>query len=756
MIESNGVYRYNYEYALKQGWNMKPEKIIEKTKDEREEYEVLFKEIETEHRRNEAITSVVQHLQDEAPIEKVIGDICGIVGMQLNVKVVGAVKYINRTGRYITVGKYVEGEEKKWFDFIELLGNYNIELYDTIAGEKEDSDEFVSILNMSEFDTMIVRSISLPKKTDMYLVVLSDDGRKWDNRDVIFVKDVSSLISSVLDKHISENSIASSYKALKEILNNIGIGIYVIDKISREILFSNKNMVKMFGTDPTGHKCYEFPIGNDENDCKQCEFLRRSSHYREAYDADKNTWYVIKNNDITWVNGRLVSLCTVTDITDKKKYEKRIEFQANNDFLTGLYNRMRCEKDLHETIAMAVNEGKNGMVMFIDLDNFKHLNDGLGHQFGDLLLKMISIGIQQIPGIENNCYRMGGDEFVILIEPENVYRADDIIEAIEQLFKKPWYLNGTEYYCTMSMGIVCYPEDGTDVNELIKKADIAMYDAKKKGKNRVEYYNTENESSSLKRLDIEKNMRYAVSLGCNEFKVYIQPIFDMRENKCIGGEALIRWDNGNLGFLGPGDFVPLAENLGLINVIGDYFLELSCRINKAWSDMGVEAHINVNLSIVQLMQNSIVENIRKVIEKTGIKPENLVLEVTESLAINDMNRMKDILQQLKSMGVGIALDDFGTGYSSLNYIKQMSFDIIKVDKSFVDDIVEDAYSKTFVKLITELSEQLGVKVCIEGVETKAQLETIKKMNVAMIQGYYYGRPMPYREFEKKFLGLEIN
>lgn len=720
-----------------------------------ERREALLSEMETELKRNEAITGIVRHLQDERPIDEVVCDICKSMCSYLGVCAVGVTRRVTDRGIYITIGKYEREGTEKWQSFIKNLGEYNIEPEDFVMVPGEKDHLYEGILGLADADGMLMYGIQLVEKTDMFLVVLSDDGREWTKSDITFAQSVSSMIHSVLDKRIAKNSLASSYEALKEILDNIGVGIYVIDKVSKDILFSNKNMVKLLGKDPTGYKCCDFPLGEeDDGQCDQCEFLRRSSYYRETYSIERNAWYVIKNNDIIWVDGRLVSLCSVTDVTDKKKYEKRIEFQANNDFLTGLYNRMRCEKDLYETITKAVEEGKSGMVMFVDLDNFKHLNDGLGHQYGDLLLKMISIGIQQIPGIENSCYRMGGDEFVILIDPENVYRANEILNSVEQLFKDPWYLNGTEYYCTMSMGIVCYPEDGTDVNDLIKKADIAMYDAKKSGKNCVEYYNSENEGSSLKRLDIEKNMRSAVSLGCDEFKVYIQPIFDVAENRCIGGEALIRWDNGNLGFLGPGDFIPLAENLGLINVIGDYFLENACRINKSWSDRGIDAHINVNLSIVQLMQNSIVENIAAIIDKTGVKPENLVLEVTESLAINDMNRMMKILSELKKIGVSIALDDFGTGYSSLSYIKEMNFDIIKVDKSFVDDIVDDDYSKTFVKLITELSEQLNVKVCVEGVETAEQLGTLKNMKVSMIQGYYYGKPLPYDEFQQKFLGIE--
>lgn len=722
---------------------------------EKEDYEILVRDMEKELKRNKAITEIVKYMQSDSPIDKLISHICKILCEYLGVSIVGLTRADRKKGSYISVGSYENESHGKWNLILHKISENNIIINKNDIVSDKESLPLGRILKELEISDMAAYGIDIEDVTDMFLLVLSENGREWTEEEKIFINSAAGMIQSVIERRIAKNSLTGSYEVLKEILDNIGIGIYVIDKETKEILFSNKTMVKFIGEDPTGHKCTEFPIGEaKDRNCSECDCLKKSSYYREIYNTDRNEWYVVKNDDITWVDGRCVSLCSVTDITDKKKYEKRIEFQANNDFLTGLYNRMRCEKDLYETISRAIDEGISGLIMFIDLDNFKHLNDGLGHQFGDLLLKMISIGIQQIKGIENNCYRMGGDEFVVLIEPENMYRAEEIIRSVENLFKNPWYLNGTEYYCTMSMGVVCYPEDGTDVNELIKKADIAMYDAKKSGKNRVEYYNSEQEGTSLKRLDVENNMRSAVSLGCDEFKVYVQPIFDVATEKCIGGEALIRWDSENLGFLNPGDFIPLAENLGLINVIGDYFLELACRINKSWSDKGVDAHLNVNLSIVQLMQNSIVDNIKKIIEKTGVKPENIVLEVTESLAINDIKRMMKILSELKKIGVNIALDDFGTGYSSLNYIRQMSFDIIKVDKSFVDDIVDDDYSKTFVKLITELSEQLNVKVCIEGVETEEQLNTLKKMNVSMIQGYFYGKPMPYVEFQEKYLGIK--
>ena len=464
-------------------------------------------------------------------------------------------------------------------------------------------------------------------------------------------------------------------------------------------------------------------------------------------------WYEVKYNDITWVDGREVSLCNVTDITDKKKYQQRIEFQANNDFLTGLFNRMRCEEDLQICIMEALSSKTKGAILFIDLDDFKHINDGLGHQYGDVLLKMISVGLQQIKGTEKRCYRVGGDEFIIIIEPAVYSNMEEIISEIQKLFSKPWYLGGADYYCTMSMGIVTFADNGSDVNDLIKKADIAMYEAKKSGKNKSVRYNKGGDKNSYIKLDIEKNMRSAVASHCSEFEIYIQPIVDVETERCVGGEALIRWNSRKLGFLSPGDFIPLAEHMGLITPIGEYVLRQSCMLNKKWSDQGIDLHINVNLSIVQLLSNSIVENIADIISRTSVKPENLVLEVTESLAINDMSRMKKIIKEIKALGVNIALDDFGTGYSSLNYIKQMDLDIIKVDRTFIRDIAEDDYAKAFIKLIAELSTQLKVQVCVEGVEDEKQLAVLKELNIDMIQGFYFGKPMKVQDFERKYLCL---
>jgi diguanylate cyclase (GGDEF)-like protein len=512
-------------------------------------------------------------------------------------------------------------------------------------------------------------------------------------------------------------------------------------------------MMQMAGWDLVGEHCYDYFYGCKAKECHRCKPHSQESYFTETYDEKRGMWYEVQYNDIIWVDGKEVSLCSINDVTDKKKYQQRIEFQANNDFLTGLYNRMRCEEDLQLLVDEAEQTHREGALLFIDLDDFKHINDGLGHQYGDALLKMIASSLRSIRGIENRCYRVGGDEFVIIIEPEYYDMYNEITEEIQKIFSSPWYLGKNEYYCTMSMGVLTFPSSGRDVNDLIKKADIAMYDAKKNGKNGSRLYNEGEDENQYIKLDIEKNMRSSVAAGCHEFEVYIQPIVDIHSERCIGGEALIRWNSKELGFLMPGEFIPLAEHLGLINSIGEYVLRTACGISKKWSDMGINVRINVNLSVIQLLDNNIVNIIREAIETSGIDPKNLVLEVTESLAINDMNRMKEVIKQIKELGVKIALDDFGTGYSSLNYIKQMDLDIIKVDRTFIKDISEDDYAQAFVKLIADLSKQLEVQVCVEGVEERQQLDTLKTMNINMIQGFYYGKPMQVESFEKNFLGI---
>ena len=570
--------------------------------------------------------------------------------------------------------------------------------------------------------------------------------RVWESDDIKFISGVKRVIQSILLKRIAKNSLASSYASLEAILENAGCGIYVVDYHTRSILYTNQKLKDLFSRTIKAGKLEEIVFAEEEE--------KKTHYYDEVYFVEEERWLDVHKTEIDWVDGRKVGLCTLYDITDKKLYQKKIENQANNDFLTGLYNRMRCEQDLGRYIAKAQAVNCEGALLYIDLDDFKHINDGLGHQYGDVLLKAISHSFQRIEGIEDSCYRMGGDEFIVIISEAVYPQMERILRDIDSIFSKPWFLKGEDYYCTMSMGIACFPSDGNSVDDLIRKADMALMTAKRRGKNCVEYYNDKDQASTYRRLDMEKNMRTAAMNACKEFEVYYQPIVNAQEDgtPCCGAEALIRWNSSVLGFVSPEDFIPLAEYLGLINPIGEFVLQEAAKRCKYWNDMGHPNYkVNVNLSVVQLLQNDIIKKIKKVIDDTRINPRNLTLEVTESLAINDMEHMKRILSEIKALGVKVALDDFGTGYSSLNHIREMPIDVIKIDRCFIEHLGEDDFSDAFVKMVNELANTIGVKVCVEGVETKKQLDVACDMKVCMIQGYYFGKPMKIEDFEKKYL-----
>lgn len=593
----------------------------------------------------------------------------------------------------------------------------------------------------------------------MYLVIHGTVKELTEELDS-FIHSIASVIQNIAQMRVTNNSLLSSYEVLKDILNNIGSGIIVCDRSSANILFENKVAGESKEIQNAIRECLQELMASEEyrsylarkkayDEDEEADYVKPYIRPIEKYSAESGLWFEIRFTNLVWIDGSEVIVCTASDITQKKKSQQKIEFQAHNDFLTGLYNRMKCESDLKKIIKQSVKDGVKGALMFIDLDDFKHINDGLGHQYGDVLLQQIAAGLQSIVGLRGKCYRMGGDEFVAIVMPDMFSELERIANKVKDMFNKPWYLMETEYFCTMSMGIAVFPDDSKDVHEIIRLADIALYESKKNGKNGYTFYDSCSKLNTARRLDIENSMRQAVTSGIEEFVVFYQPVVDVRTGECSSCEALVRWDSKALGFMGPGDFIPLAEYLGLITSIGDYVLEEACRQCRYWNEHGIpDFHINVNLSVVQLLQKDVAETVARILKKTGVNPKNIVLEITESFAINDMDRVLDIIKGIKKLGPRIALDDFGTGYSSLNYIKQLPLDIIKVDKTFIDDIVEDEYAQAFIKLIVELSDTIDTDIIVEGVENEAQLNILKELGVDYIQGFYYGKPVPAYEFEK--------
>lgn len=708
-------------------------------------------QMETELHRNEVMTSIVKLLESEKAFEEIGNNILKDVCEYLDISV-GALLRENEDGQTVDmICEYTAPDNAPLIDKFQGFSKNEIPFFNgrpyVISANSMMPDDFYQFFKRAGIRAGVFLPIDVDGHTEMY-VCFCERGKNsiWDVNDIKFVNDVKRIIQSILMKRMAKNSLASSYASLEAILENVGCGIFVRDLVSGDMLYTNQRFHEFFSESTVKTEIDEY--------MESVENQKNENGFQEIYFEKENRWFAFHRTYLNWIDGRNVLLYTVYDETDKKLYQQKIEKQANNDFLTGLYNRMRCEHDLEGYIRRAGEEGANGAILYIDLDDFKHINDGLGHQYGDILLKNISESLQRIPGVKNNCYRVGGDEFIIILAHQDEPILMEILEEITGLFTRPWMLKDKDYYCTMSMGVARFPSDGQTVDELIKKADIALYAAKTSGKNRIEFYDDNVESTSFKRLDLEKNMRNATHNSCAEFEVYYQPIVDVTkpDTPCIGAEALIRWNSQELGMISPTEFIPLAEYLGLINPIGEFVLREACERCKYWNDMGHPNYkVNVNLSVVQLLQNDIVDKVERVLRETGIFPGNLTLEVTESLAINDMKRMKKILADIRRLGVKVALDDFGTGYSSLNHIREMPIDIIKIDRCFIMDIGKDEFSDAFVKMVAELAGAINVKVCVEGVETRGQLDALLKTKIQLIQGFYFGKPMQIQDFEKKYL-----
>ena len=700
--------------------------------------------------RSEAMTNIVQLLGSDDSFEDLASKILEATGNFLGVSGAQLVQLSKDADTIDVIKEWYTDTSKPVLGMVKREKRPAIYYSDksiVVSGESMVSNQVRDYMREKNIKAYIAMPLMIKEQVAMYVSVTeSVQDKNWKIEEVKFINDATKIMQSILDRRIQKNSLTSSFISLQAILDNVGTGIYVRDASSGKVLFMNKVLANTF----------EYELANDTLNeiLDKARPLGVKDGYYEIHHSTKNKWYDMYFTYITWVDGKKASLCALYDITDKKLYQKRIEQQAYTDFLTGLYNRMCCERDLASCVDRTKNQGGQGGLLYLDLDDFKHINDGLGHQYGDVLLKSISNSLKQIEGINNSCYRMGGDEFVIIVPPESFSKFDDIIEQIKNVFSRPWFLKDSDYYCTMSMGICVFPEHGADVQELIKKADIAMYEAKKSGKNRVSRYSGDKSVMAGKRLDMEKNMRDASKENCKEFEVYFQPISDIQKPgaPCVGAEALIRWNSAAMGFISPADFIPLAEYLGLINPIGNHVLRQACIACKGWNDKGHPNYkVNVNLSVVQLLQNDIVDQIESVISETGINPRNLTLEVTESLAINDMERMKSILERIRSTGARIALDDFGTGYSSLNHIREIPLDVIKVDQSFVTDLADDEYSKSFIKMVSELACAIDVDICVEGIEREEQFKVLEGMKVRMVQGYYFDRPMRQEDFERKYV-----
>ncbi|MGC8120497.1 EAL domain-containing protein [Marinobacter sp. VGCF2001] len=434
------------------------------------------------------------------------------------------------------------------------------------------------------------------------------------------------------------------------------------------------------------------------------------------------------------------------DISIRKRYEQQLLRQANYDILTGLPNRMLALDRLKLALAQARRDETQVGVMFLDLDNFKHINDTLGHDAGDTLLIEAARRISSCLRGTSTVARLGGDEFLVVLPGlKGPDAACQVADRILTTFATPFMLSGQEVFVTTSIGIATFPNDSDNSGTLLQHADAAMYEAKHQGKSSYARFTPEMTEVSHERLQMESHMRKALEL--KEFRLHFQPIVDTASGQLVAAEALIRWDNPAMGTVMPDRFIPLAEETGLIIPIGEWAVLEACKAARSWQAMtGREISIAVNVSPRQFRDPAFTEKVMRILDETGLRPGLLELEITERLILDNSIETADILKQLDRAGILLSVDDFGTGYSALSYLKSYPFDTLKIDKSFIQDVLKENEDASLVRAIINMAHSLGLKVVAEGVEEEQQTHFLKAEHCDFSQGYFYSRPLPETDF----------
>ncbi len=554
----------------------------------------------------------------------------------------------------------------------------------------------------------------------------------------------------------------SNERKLRRITSTLGEGVFVIDSDGR-FTFANPEAERLLGwseSEILGKRAHEIlccEIGGrgaeGDDACPLMGVIRSGRPYRSEDGAflrkDEKPLPVAFVSTPIEEGGEIVgSVTAFRDITDRKMAEETIKRMAYYDPLTGLPNRTLFSDRLGVAIARAHRNGEQLSVMFIDLDNFKTINDSLGHAMGDELLKAVAGRLKGLVREGDTVARLGGDEFTLLLP--GVIHPEDAVKVAEKILnglEPPFRVSGRELHITGSIGITVYPQDGETAEALLKNADIAMYRAKEKGRNNYQVFSPAMNAAAFERLALESGLRKAID--ADEFEVHYQPQVDVFSGKIVGLEALVRWRHPEQGLILPQEFVPLAEETGLIVQIGRIVLREACSRAREWRDMGLSfAKLAVNISAKQFASKNLPREISEILDEVDLDPADLEIEITESVAMKNARRTSRILKELKDMGVKVAIDDFGTGYSSLSYLKRFPIDTLKIDRSFVKDIARDQDSAVIISTILALGQNLKLDVVAEGVDSEEQLYILKSKGCRYAQGYLFSLPLPADEVPK--------
>lgn len=563
------------------------------------------------------------------------------------------------------------------------------------------------------------------------------------------------IVRSVVSVHRSEEAVRLRDRAVASSTN--AVVIIESSKPGAPIVYVNAAFERI-----TGYAAAEV-IG------KNCRFLLRDDHdqpeleaIRAAFRDQRECHVTLRNyrkdgslfwNDVYLApvrneSGQVTNFIGVeTDVTDVKRRQDELEHLASHDALTGLPNRSLLHDRLQQAIAYAQRQRSVVAVASINLDRFKVINDSLGHVAGDCVLRTTAERIKSCLRQSDTVARSGDDEFVLVVyDQASEEGISSLLNRILDATSKPFSLDKHELFVTCSIGVSFYPRDGRDATALLRNADAAMYQAKARGRNNFRFYAAEMNAKVAGRLSLASGLRRA--LDRNEFLLHYQPQIDLYSGRITGAEALIRWQHPTRGMVAPGMFIPVAEETGLILPIGEWVVHTACTQARERLKAGFPPlNVSVNVSVRQFMRKDLVESLLKTVKHSQLDTQDLELEVTESLIMNNAEEFIAILKKLKETGIKLAIDDFGTGYSSLNYLKRMPIDRLKVDQSFVRDINKDTPSTTIVEAIISLGHSLRLKVIAEGVETGEQLEFLRHRGCDEFQGFYFSRPIPADRFE---------
>lgn len=545
----------------------------------------------------------------------------------------------------------------------------------------------------------------------------------------------------------------------------IKIGEKIFDNSIEGIILTDKDLhiqqINKTFTEVTGYEFSEIEgktpsllqSGRHEQDFYQGMWatLKRTGMWQgQIYNKRKSgevylEWlsiYSIKNTQGEVIN----YIGLFSDLTEKQMTQEHIHHLAHYDTLTNLPNRLLFMERLKQSIVFARRKKSFVALFFIDLDSFKKVNDSLGHDAGDLLLQEMAIRLKKNIRESDTVSRLGGDEFTVIIESyEHISDVITVVKKILNEISAPLQIGERTLYVTASIGISIYPDNGHDIHDLIKNADTAMYAAKEKGKNGYEFYDQEMNRKTLERLTLESCLHRAYEE--EQFVVHYQPKVNLVTQKVEGAEALIRWQHPSFGFISPIQFISLAEETGMIARIGEWVFRQVCRDLQQWRERGLEdIKVSINLSAVQFRDSSFIKIISTLLEQSGINPQDIEIEITESMLMNEVEQSIEMMKQLKSLGISLSIDDFGTGYSSLKYLKQFPVDILKIDKSFVDEIPYNSDDNAIAKAIIDLAHNLGMEVIAEGIEKPEQAEFLLQNGCLLGQGFYFSKAVDSNAF----------